>query len=129
MRLILSILLASSAIATGSPAAAQTRGVGGTGVDEASTLTTCTKPLGTIALVEEKAKGDPRLDALPPGMRAMMDMAQVQQGGGSSVDPLPLLKLLAARSRCFVMGKITALALLDGFRKLTADAELAITAK
>lgn len=103
MKLLLSILVTSAAIATASPAIAQKLGVGGTGVDEASMLTTCPKPLGTIALVEEKAKSDPRLEALPPGIRTMMDMAQAQQGGGSSVDPLPLLKLLAARSRCFII--------------------------
>ena len=102
MKTHLSIVVVA-AIAVSSPAAAQKLGVGGTGVDEASAITTCAKPLGTIALVEEKAKGDPRLEALPPGIRAMMDMAQAQQGGGGSVDPLPLLKLLAARSHCFVI--------------------------
>ena len=63
----------------------------------------CVKPLGTVALVEEKAKTDPRLEAMPPQFRAMMEMAQAQQGGGTAVDPLPLLKLLAARSRCFIV--------------------------
>ena len=33
----------------------------------------------------------------------MMEMAQAQQGGGTSVDPMPLVKLLAARSRCFTV--------------------------
>lgn len=34
----------------------------------------------------------------------MMEMAQAQQGGGGqSVDPLPLLKLLVSRSRCFTV--------------------------
>ena len=33
----------------------------------------------------------------------MIEMVQAQQGGGGSVDPLPLLKLLAARSHCFVI--------------------------
>ena len=33
----------------------------------------------------------------------MIEMAQAQQGGGGSVDPLPLLKLLAARSHCFII--------------------------
>ena len=98
----LSILVVAALVSSASTRA-QKLGVGGTGVDEASTITTCPKPLGTIALVEEKAKDDPRLEALPPGIRAMMDMAQAQQGGGGSVDPLPLLKLLAARSRCFVI--------------------------
>ena len=145
---------------------------------------------------------------MPPKFWAMIEMAQAQQGGGGSVDPLPLLKLLAARSHCFVIvdrgagfdalqreralaagatgaaqtnttlqaaeymlvaqvvysdaksrqsggaaggligglcdlgvgalggtyassdrGKITTLALLDGFRKLTADAQAAIPPK
>ena len=103
MKALLLILATTIALGTSCPVSAQKLGVGGTGVDEASMLTTCPKPLGTIALVEEKAKSDPRLEALPPGIRAMMDMAQAQQGGGGSVDPLPLLKLLAARSHCFVI--------------------------
>ena len=103
MKSFLSIVATIAVLATSVPAAAQKLGVGGTGVDERSTLTTCSKPLGTIALVEEKAKSDPRLEALPPGIRAMMEMAHSQQGGGGSVDPLPLLKLLAARSRCFII--------------------------
>lgn len=82
---------------------AQKLGVGGTGVDEASQLPTCDKPLGTVALVEDKQKSDPRLDAMPPQLRAMFEMAQAQQGGGQAIDPLPLLKLLASRSRCFVV--------------------------
>lgn len=87
-----------------SPSAnAQKLGVGGTGVDEASQFPICGKSLGTIALVEDKPKSDPRLDAMPPQFRAMMEMAQAQQGGGGSVDPLPLLKLLASRSRCFTV--------------------------
>ena len=40
---------------------------------------------------------------MPPQFRAMIEMAQAQQGGGGSVDPLPLLKPLAARSHCFVI--------------------------
>lgn len=103
MKTFLSILATSAALAISVPATAQKLGVGGTGVDEASTLTTCQKPLGTFALVEEKAKSDSRLEALPPGIRAMMEMAQAQQGRGGSVDPLPLLKLLAARSHCFII--------------------------
>lgn len=67
MKYILSIALAASlSCMAAAPVFAQKLGVGGTGVDEASTLTTCPKPLGTSALVEEKAKSDPRFDALPP---------------------------------------------------------------
>ena len=40
---------------------------------------------------------------MPFQFRAMIEMAQAQQGGGGSVDPLPLLKLLAARSHCFII--------------------------
>jgi hypothetical protein len=80
----LSILgVAAMAIATPMPAATQKLGVGGTGVDEASTITQCAMPLGTSALVEEKTKSDPRQDALPPQFRAMMAIAQAQQGGGA----------------------------------------------
>jgi hypothetical protein len=104
MKYSLSIALAASlSCVITSPAMAQKLGVGGTGVDETSTLATCPRPLGTIALVEEKARSDPRMDALPPQLRAMTEMAQAQQGGGGSVDPLPLLKLLAARSHCSVI--------------------------
>jgi curli biogenesis system outer membrane secretion channel CsgG len=86
------------------PATAQRLGVGGTGVDEASQLPVCEVSMGTVALVEEKQKTDARLDALPPGIRVMMEMANNQKGGGGgSVYPLPLLKLLAARSRCFTV--------------------------
>ena len=100
----LSIVLAASLFSVAAaPALAQKLGVGGAGVDDASALTTFATPLGTIALVEEKAKSDPCMDAMPPQFRAMMEMAQAQQGGGGSVDQLPLLKLLAARSHCFVI--------------------------
>jgi hypothetical protein len=98
---ILALVLAVSAM----PAAAQKLGVGGTGVDEASRLPICEVSMGNVALVEEKQKTDARLEALPPGIRAMMEVANSQQGGGGggAVDPLPLLKLLAARSRCFTV--------------------------
>ena len=82
---------------------AQKLGVGGTGVDEASALPPCARPLGTVALVEEKAKSDPCMDGLPPQFRVMMEMAKSQRGEGQSVDPMPLVKLLAARSRCFTI--------------------------
>lgn len=95
-------LIASVAWAA-APALAQKTGVGGTGVDENSVVPTCERSLGTIALVEEKTPTDSRLDALPPHLKAMMEMAQMQQGGGGSVDPLPLLKLLISKSRCFTV--------------------------
>ena len=99
----LSIVLAASLFSVAAaPALAQKLGVGGAGVDDASALTTFATPLGTIALVEEKAKSDPRMDAMPPQFRAMIEMVQAQQAGGGSVDPLPLLKLLAVPSRCLV---------------------------
>ncbi|MBX9777779.1 MAG: CsgG/HfaB family protein [Xanthobacteraceae bacterium] len=85
------------------PVAAQKLGVGGTGVDESVQLPTCEKPIGTVALVQEKPQSDPRMDALPEHLRAMVDLANAQRAGGPSVDPLPLLKLLAARSRCFIV--------------------------
>ena len=103
MKVTLSIVLAASLFSVAAaPALAQKLGVGGAGVDDASALTTFATPLGTIALVEEKAKSDPRMDATPPQFRAIIEMAQAQQGRGGSVDPLPLLELLAARSHCFI---------------------------
>jgi hypothetical protein len=101
MKRALSIIVMGLAIRTAShTAAAQKLGVGGTGVDEELTVPTSARPFGTVALVEEKAKSDPRMDAVPPQIRAM---AQAQQGGGGSVDPLPLLKRLVARLRCFTV--------------------------
>lgn len=102
MNRIMSILCVPLAVcAVNAPASAEKLGVGGTGVDVASSMPTCDKPFGTVALDEEKAKSDPRRDAMPALLRAMMKMAQAQQGGGGSVDPLPLLKLHVARSHCF----------------------------
>ena len=83
------------------PVSAQKLGKGGTGVDETSDVPQCAQPLGTVALVEDKAPSVD--DQLPPGMRALVQMAERQNGGGgpTKVDPLPVLKLLAARSNCF----------------------------
>ena len=81
-------MLAVAFVLLSAPTHAQKLGVGGTGVDEASQLPICDKPLGTVALVEEKTEQDPCLAALPPQFRAMMEMAQAQQGGGTAVDPL-----------------------------------------
>ena len=103
MKSSLSIVLAASLFSVAvTPAFAQKLGVGGTGVDDASALTTFATPVGTIALVEEKAKSAPRMDAMPPQFRAMIEMVQAQEWEGGSVDPLPLLKLLAAPWPCFV---------------------------
>jgi Curli production assembly/transport component CsgG len=95
------LLIVSALIAA--PVSAQKLGVGGTGVDEASAVPMCERSLGTVALVEEKPAQPQGMENLPPQIRAMMEMAAQQQGGGQRIDPLPLLKLLAARSRCFVV--------------------------
>lgn len=95
--------LASIAFVT-SPATAQVTGKGGTGVDENTELPRCAQPLGVVALVEEKASSptDGLAGELSPGMAALLRMAEAQQGGGTArVDPLPLIKLMAARSNCF----------------------------
>lgn len=84
----------------GSAAMAQKLGRGGTGVDENASLPECAAPLGTVALVEDHIPSAE--DQLPPGVRALVQMAERQNGGASvRVDPLPLLKLLAVRSHCF----------------------------
>ena len=81
------------------PALAQRTGRGGTGVDEAAELPRCTTPLGVVALVEEKAAD--AMAGLPPGLAALARMAEAQNGGGAKVDPLPLVKVVAAKSGCF----------------------------
>jgi hypothetical protein len=97
------VIAAASAAAVAIPASAQTGGKGGMGVDDMTDLPRCSKPLGSLALVEEQSAPDPE-DQLPPGLRALVQMAQ-RQGGGSvaKVDPLPVLRLLAARSNCFAI--------------------------
>lgn len=85
---------------TTAPALAQKTGKGGIGIDETTEVPRCDRSLGTIALVEERAAGGPE-EGLPPGLAAMMRMAQAQNGGSQRVDPLPLLKLLVAQSGCF----------------------------
>jgi hypothetical protein len=92
-----SLSMAASAVA---PAFAQKTGKGGTGIDETTALETCTAPMGTAQLVEQKAN-DPA-DELPPQFAALARLAeQNQKGGPSKVDPGPLLKLFAAKSYCF----------------------------
>jgi len=95
-------ILAAVSIIHSAPALAQKLGKGGTGVDESTELPQCAKPVGTVALVEDKA---PTMDEqIPPGMRALIQMAERQNGGSTArVDPLPLLKLMAAKSNCFLV--------------------------
>lgn len=94
------VLAAALAGTVTAPALAQKLGKGGTGVDETSAVPQCAQPLGTIALIEDRAPS--MEDQLPPGMRALVALAERQNGGGTAkVDPLPLLKLLVARSNCF----------------------------
>lgn len=95
-----SIAFISLMALTASPALAQKAGKGGIGIDENTEVPRCERSLGTIALVEERAAGGTE-EGLPPGLAAMMRMAQAQNGGNQRVDPLPLLKLLVAQSGCF----------------------------
>lgn len=97
LTIVTSIALAASAF---TPAFAQKTGKGGTGIDEATALETCTGPMGTAQLVEQKT--DDPADQLPPQFAALARLAeQNQKGGPSKVDPGPLLKLFAAKSYCF----------------------------
>ncbi len=82
------------------PANAQKLGKGGMGVDETTEVPRCDRSLGTIALVEERSAAG-TAEGIPPGLAALVRMAEMQNGGGARVDPLPLLKLLVAQSGCF----------------------------
>ena len=117
--------LASLSLA-GGPVLAQTAGKGGTGVDENTELPRCPQPLGVVALVEEKAPSptDGLAGELSPGMAALLRMAEAQQGGGTArVDPLPLIKLMAARSNCFrVADRGAAMGALERERAMTGAA-------
>lgn len=94
------VVTAALAAVTPSTVAAQKLGQGGTGVDEATDLPHCSAPLGVAALVEQKAAS--ATDNLSPQLQALMRMAEMQNGGSTAkVDPLPLVKLMAARSGCF----------------------------
>ncbi|NJM50200.1 MAG: hypothetical protein HC843_04395 [Sphingomonadales bacterium] len=85
---------------TAVPAAAQKTGKGGTGIDENTALEMCDKPIGIVQLVEQKT--DDPTDQLPPQFAALARLAeQNKKGGPDKVDPGPLLKLFAAKSRCF----------------------------
>lgn len=95
--MIRKIILAGLLIA--GPANAQKLGAGGTMVDGNQALEKCAGPIGTVSLSEEKKTAG--IEAgLPPQLAAFMAMALAQQGM-TTVDPLPLLKLLAAQSGCF----------------------------
>lgn len=95
------IVTAIATMLSSSSVLAQKMGVGGLGIDNATALPKCDVPLGIIALVEKKA-ADP-YDKLPEGIRALAEMAQAQgsKKGPSRVDPVPLVKLMAAKSGCF----------------------------
>lgn len=98
------VLLTAAALALSiGTANAQKMGKGGTGVDETSEVPKCVQPFGTMAIVEKRSAASPT-DGLPPQIAAMMRMAEAQQNGGQArVDPIPLLKLLAANSNCFLI--------------------------
>ena len=83
-----------------SPAIGQKLGKGGIGIDEKTEVPRCVRPLGTIAVVEERAAGG-TAEGSPPGLAALMRMAEAQNGGSQRVDPLPILKLLVSQSGCF----------------------------
>ncbi len=114
-------ILAAAAMALSiGTASAQKMGKGGTGVDETSDVPKCVQPFGTMAIVEKRSAASPA-DGLPPGLAAMMRMAEGQQNGGQArVDPIPLLKLLAANSNCFLIVDRG-----EGFDALQRERELA----
>ncbi len=98
------IILGSTAVALScSPAglAAQKLGKGGTMVNDQLEIPRCSASLGTVALVETK-KQDNASGQLPPGLAALMAMARAQNGmSDAQVDPMPLLRMIIARSGCF----------------------------
>ncbi len=83
------------------PAMAQERGRGGTGVDEDTQLPTCEQPFGIAALVEDEGEQTDPYAGLSPNMAALARLAAQEEGQISRVDPMPLIKLMAARSNCF----------------------------
>lgn len=105
--------------AAASPAIAQKMGKGGIGIDETTEVPRCERPLGTIALVEERSAAS-TAEGLPAGMAALIRMAEAQNGGSQRVDPLPLLKMLVAQSGCFQVVDRGA-----GFDALQRERELA----
>ncbi|USI74982.1 CsgG/HfaB family protein [Sphingomonas morindae] len=82
-------------------AAAQKMGKGGTAIGAGMELPVCAAPVGTVALVEAKRQ-DNASGQLSPGLAALLNAARAQQGQSeATTDPLPLLKLILARSQCF----------------------------
>lgn len=99
-RTVLIAVTAALAAVTPSTLSAQKLGQGGTGVDDTTALPHCDTPLGVAAMVEQKTANP--TDSLSPQLQALMRMAEMQNGGSTAnVDPLPLVKLMAARSGCF----------------------------
>lgn len=84
------------------PAPAQRLGAGGTMIDDNAAIPHCARSYGTVSLVEEKKAATPDA-AFPPQIAAYMALARSQAGGGGEVDPIPLLKLIVARSGCFAV--------------------------
>lgn len=114
------LIAAAIACAFAGAAHAQKLGKGGTGVDENAELPRCPQPYGTAAIVEKRSAAPSAAD-LPPGLAAMVRMAEAQNGGGETrVDPIPLLKFLAARSNCFLVVDRG-----EGFDALQRERELA----
>ena len=93
-------LMLGLALALPASLAAQKLGKGGTGVDENTELPRCDAPAGVVALVEEKQADVTQ--GMSPGLQSLMRMAEAQNGESTArVDPLLLIKLMAARSSCF----------------------------
>ena len=97
-----SFWIAAALAASAAPALAQQLGAGGTMIGDATVIAHCAAPIGTVSLVEVKKAAVPDA-ALSPQLAAIMALARAQQSmfGSTEVDPLPLLKVLLARSGCF----------------------------
>lgn len=94
----LAILVVGSAGMSDVHAKGPKRGKGGTGITQDTEFPYCSKSYGNIALVEEK-QTDAR-DQLSGNMAALLRMAEAQNGV-KKVDPVPLARFMAQRSRCF----------------------------
>lgn len=98
---IVATTVALAALLASAGGNAQTRGKGGTMVNETMQLPKCDAPIGTVALVEAK-KQDNASGQLSPGLAAIMNMARAQQGLSTArAEPIPLLKAIMAQSGCF----------------------------
>ena len=96
------ILAASAAsLAFAAPAAAQKKGEGGTGVDEDTQLPACDLPFGVASLVEDEAASAGTGRQVDPNLALIARLSGQDGGQVSAVDPLPLLRLMAAKSGCF----------------------------